>query len=59
MIPGDAALVIIDVQDGFRDPRWGTRNNPRAEERIAEVLTAEEVVGHLAGGGDDRGREGR
>lgn len=38
MIPGDAALAIIDVQDGFRGLGWGTRNNPRAEERIAELL---------------------
>lgn len=37
-IPDDAALLIIDVQDGFDDPRWGVRNNPDAEERIAELL---------------------
>lgn len=40
MIPADAALLIVDVQDGFRDPRWGARNQPQAEGRIAELLGA-------------------
>lgn len=38
MIPKTAALVIIDVQKGFDDPRWGTRNNADAEENIAILL---------------------
>jgi len=38
MIPDNAALLIIDVQVGFDDPRWGVRNNPDAERRIAELL---------------------
>lgn len=32
------ALVLIDIQQGFEDPRWGKRNNPKAEEHAAELL---------------------
>jgi nicotinamidase-related amidase len=39
-LPQNAGLVIIDVQQGFDDPKWGQRNNPDAEERIAELLAA-------------------
>jgi nicotinamidase-related amidase len=35
-----AALLVIDVQQGLDDPRWGARNNPDAERRIAELLAA-------------------
>jgi nicotinamidase-related amidase len=35
-----AALVVIDVQQGFLDPRWGRRNNPGAEQHIAALLAA-------------------
>jgi nicotinamidase-related amidase len=34
------ALLIVDVQKGFDDPRWGRRNNPAAEAKTAEVLAA-------------------
>jgi nicotinamidase-related amidase len=32
------ALVLIDVQEGFHDPYWGRRNNPRFEVVIARLL---------------------
>jgi nicotinamidase-related amidase len=35
-----AALLLIDVQQGLDDPRLGARNNPDAEQRIAELLAA-------------------
>ena len=39
-LTSDAALVVIDVQQGMDDPRGGKRNNPDAEKRIADLLAA-------------------
>ena len=33
-------LLVIDVQRAFDDGSWGARNNPGAEQRIAEALAA-------------------
>lgn len=33
-----AALIVIDQQQGILQPRLGPRNNPGAEDRIAELL---------------------
>jgi nicotinamidase-related amidase len=39
-LPQNAALIVVDVQKGFDHPKWGARNNPGAEEKIAEMLAA-------------------
>jgi nicotinamidase-related amidase len=36
----DTALIVIDVQKGFDEPRWGVRNNPEAEQNIARLIDA-------------------
>ena len=37
-LPSKAALIIIDVQQGFDNPSWGQRNNPQAETNIGRIL---------------------
>jgi nicotinamidase-related amidase len=34
------ALLLIDVQQGLDDPRYGARNNPDAEQKISVLLAA-------------------
>jgi len=45
VVSGPAALLLIDVQQGFDEGRWGPRNNPEAEKRIAELLAAWRAAG--------------
>jgi nicotinamidase-related amidase len=33
-----SALIVVDVQIGFDDPKWGARNNLRAEACVAMLL---------------------
>lgn len=35
-----AALIVIDVQQGFDDPYWGDRDNPDAEANIGRLVQA-------------------
>jgi nicotinamidase-related amidase len=36
--PDSAALVLVDVQQAFDDPAWGTRNNPDCEANVGRLL---------------------
>ena len=39
------ALLVVDVQQGFDDPSWGTRNNPACESKIAQLVAAWRAAG--------------
>ncbi len=38
-ITSNTALIIIDVQQGFDDPKWGQRNNPNAEGNVSRLIS--------------------
>ncbi len=37
-LPKQTALIVVDVQKGFDNSKWGRRNNPEAEDNIASLL---------------------
>jgi nicotinamidase-related amidase len=39
-LPQSTALIVVDVQQAFLDPRLGERNNPQAESKIARLVAA-------------------
>lgn len=41
----NTALIMVDVQQGLDHPRFGKRNNPQAEQRIAALLAAWRAAG--------------
>jgi nicotinamidase-related amidase len=37
-LPVDAALLVVDVQQGMEDPSWGPRNNPEMEANTSRLI---------------------
>ncbi len=44
-LPADAALLLIDIQQGLDEPRYGARNNPAFERNVAALLAAWRTAG--------------
>jgi nicotinamidase-related amidase len=42
-----AALILIDLQKGFCDPKWGNRGNPFLEENVRKCLLSARKAGLL------------
>jgi len=43
--PQTTTLLVVDLQLGFDEPRWGRRNNPLLEQRSSELLRAWRAAG--------------
>ncbi|MEU9057684.1 cysteine hydrolase family protein [Streptomyces sp. NPDC048430] len=44
-IAENAALVVVDVQQGFEEEYWGPRDNPEADRNIAALIDAWQATG--------------
>lgn len=38
-LAANATLLVVDTQVAFDDPRWGQRNNPKADANLAELVS--------------------
>lgn len=39
-VSSTTALIVVDLQTGFDDPKWGRRNNPECEANIVVLVEA-------------------
>ncbi|HEV7671505.1 MAG TPA: cysteine hydrolase family protein [Thermoanaerobaculia bacterium] len=43
--PHTTTLLVVDLQLGFDEPRWGRRNNPSLEQRTSDLVHAWRTAG--------------
>lgn len=44
-VSSTTALIVVDLQTGFDDPKWGRRNNPECEANIVVLVEAWQAAG--------------